>query len=169
VLAGMRLAESGGAVWGPSDIYSAWTVYDPHDVKIVPSGSGGALCAFACFDLSAYSDDIWALGLGSGSTSAAEPAAETSIQAGLTASPNPFPAATRLVASVPAAGPAQLAVFDSGGRLVRTLSAGALSPGRHAFSWDGRDGDGRLVGNGVYLVRLAGESYATTQRVMRLK
>jgi hypothetical protein len=169
VLAGMRLNGSGIAVWGPSDIYSAWTSYDPHDVEVVADGTGGALCAFACYDLSEYADDVWALWLAPGISAVEDPAATWSSETCLNASPNPFPSFTQLAVDVPPEGATQLAVYDPTGRLVRTLSEGRLAPGRHAVSWDGRDNAGRGVGDGVYLIRLAGPSFASVRRVTRVR
>ena len=169
VLAGMRLNASGQAVWGPDDLYMAWTVYDPHDVDVVADGAGGALCAFACFDLSEYADDVWALGVGPGGTVGVDPVARIPIQAGLTAYPNPFAASTRIVVDDPAVGAASLEIFDVDGRLVRALTGAALGQGRCGADWDGRDDAGRTVANGIYLVRLSGPSLAAVTRVMRLR
>jgi len=169
VLAGMRLNGSGSAVWGPADVYSAWTVYDPHDVAMVADGTGGALCAWAAFDLSEYTDDAWALWLAPGTSAAEETAARWSPATCLRAQPNPFPACTQLDIDVPPEGAAQLAVYDPTGRRVRTLADGRLAPGRHALRWDGRDDAGRLVGNGVYLIRLSGPSFASVKRVTRVQ
>ncbi len=53
-----------------------------------------------------------------------------------------------------AGGPAELAVHDAAGRLVRVLATGMAEAGRHQLLWDGRDGAGRPLGSGVYFVRL---------------
>lgn len=52
----------------------------------------------------------------------------------------------------------RLEVVDVGGRHVAELARGWRAAGPHDLRWDGRDGDGRLVPAGLYLVRLsAGE------------
>ena len=46
----------------------------------------------------------------------------------------------------------QVSVFDLRGRLVRTLHEGVGTGAWAAGAWDGRDGSGRLVAEGVYLL-----------------
>ena len=72
----------------------------------------------------------------------------------LAAAPNPFHPFTRLRYELAAGGPADLAVHDAAGRLVRVLATGMAEAGRHQLLWDGRDGAGRPLGSGVYFVRL---------------
>ena len=45
-------------------------------------------------------------------------------------------------------------VFDVMGRQVRELVSTDAARGRHEVEWDGRDGAGHPVSNGVYFVRL---------------
>ncbi len=52
-------------------------------------------------------------------------------------------------------------VFDRAGRLVReVVETGAFAPGRNVVFWDGKDGDGRVVPSGLYVVavRFDGET-----------
>jgi hypothetical protein len=68
--------------------------------------------------------------------------------------PNPNYSSFRILAPALAAGPgdvpATLEVMDVAGRLVRRIDGKA----NDAFEWDGRDGDGRAVGAGIYLYRV---------------
>lgn len=68
--------------------------------------------------------------------------------------PNPFASSTTIEYELGRPARAHLAVYDVGGRLVRTLVEGEMSAGRHTFTWDGRDGARRAVGAGVYFYRL---------------
>ncbi len=61
---------------------------------------------------------------------------------------------------------ARLVLYDTSGRLVRTLWDGALSAGTHPLSWDGRDGAGREVASGVYFVRLASPAGSRAQQMV---
>jgi len=74
-------------------------------------------------------------------------------------SPNPSRPGTTIGFGVPSAGNVSLRIFDTAGRLVRTLVNEPRPAGRYAESWDGRDAAGRPVAAGVYLYRLvaAGE------------
>jgi len=59
----------------------------------------------------------------------------------------------------------EVGVYDLRGRLVRRLWHGAAPAGRLSLSWSGRDGAGRLVPAGVYLVRLRAQG---EERVVKL-
>jgi len=68
--------------------------------------------------------------------------------------PNPFGLGTEIRFRVGEIGPVSLSIYNVAGELVRTLAAGEFRAGAHAVSWDGRDGDGRVVAAGTYLYRL---------------
>lgn len=79
--------------------------------------------------------------------------------------PNPFNPVTNIAFEMPAAGTAELIVYDVKGRRVRTLRAGSHAAGRHEVSWDGRDDAGRRVAGEVFLAVL---NYACDGRNERL-
>lgn len=83
--------------------------------------------------------------------------------------PNPFNPSTTLAFALPATGRARVAVFDLGGRLVRTLVDASLEAGPHQAVWDGRDDAGRVVGAGTYLARLEAAGTASTTRLTLVK
>jgi hypothetical protein len=60
-------------------------------------------------------------------------------------------------------------VLDAQGRRVATRDAGALGPGTHRLTWDGRDARGGDVGAGVFWVRVQADRHTLTQRVVRLR
>jgi hypothetical protein len=68
--------------------------------------------------------------------------------------PNPCNPATWLTCELTARAEATLDIVDAGGRRVRRLWAGSLSPGSHRFPWDGRADSGRPAPAGVYVARL---------------
>ena len=74
--------------------------------------------------------------------------------------PNPVRDRATVSFTLPAAGEAELAVFDVVGRRVRVLASGARSAGDHAvpFSTDG-------LPSGVYVVRLSAGGASHTQRL----
>lgn len=49
----------------------------------------------------------------------------------------------------------RISVFTLSGRALYSRTERALSPGYHQLFWDGRDGDGAPIANGVYLYRLS--------------
>jgi len=85
------------------------------------------------------------------------------------AAPNPFNPQTTVRFALLADGSTELDVYDLKGRRVRTLVSGYLTAGEHQAVWDGRNDEGRVLGSGVYLVRLRGSDYMETQRLTLLK
>ncbi|HYM80907.1 MAG TPA: choice-of-anchor tandem repeat NxxGxxAF-containing protein [Candidatus Limnocylindria bacterium] len=61
----------------------------------------------------------------------------------------------------------EVTAFDLAGRAVRTLHEGA-APASGALRWDGRDGQGRTVAPGVYLVRMSAPGWSRVRRVVRV-
>ncbi len=84
--------------------------------------------------------------------------------------PNPFrdTAAISLVLGVPAQ--VDVAVYDVTGRMVRSISSGALGAGEHTLCWDGRDISGEECAAGVYFARATGSDGQTaTTKLVRLR
>jgi hypothetical protein len=69
--------------------------------------------------------------------------------------PNPFSGSTTIVLELPRRSLVDLSIYDLQGRHVRTLIHEELPPGRSLVRWDGRDGSGRRVSQGVYFSRLS--------------
>ncbi|MBN1503664.1 MAG: hypothetical protein JW952_01230 [Candidatus Eisenbacteria bacterium] len=65
--------------------------------------------------------------------------------------------------------PVSLKVFDVHSRFVRTVWDGALAPGTHECSWDGRDWKGRPVRPGIYFLRLEDGGSVATAKVVRVE
>lgn len=68
--------------------------------------------------------------------------------------PNPSAKGFSFRMGIPSEGQARLDVFDTSGRLVRTLVDGFQPSGPHDLGWDAKDVRGRAVPGGVYLLRL---------------
>lgn len=87
----------------------------------------------------------------------------------LSAAPTPFRDGTTLRLSLPAgAARARVVVHDVSGRRVATLHDGPLAPGESRVAWDGRDGRGRPVAPGIYLVSAELDAARLVRRVVRL-
>lgn len=82
------------------------------------------------------------------------------------AAPNPFTNSTRIDYSLAQAGPAELAVFDIGGRKVTSLFKGVAEAGPHAALWNGRDDNGRLAATGIYFSVLQTASGRESKRIV---
>jgi hypothetical protein len=83
--------------------------------------------------------------------------------------PNPFRGRTLIPFSLPSAGTVELAVYDLGGRLVRTLVSSPRPVGSQTVSWDGTDGRGKRVASGIYYVRLHEGDRALSRPVVLLR
>jgi uncharacterized repeat protein (TIGR01451 family) len=64
--------------------------------------------------------------------------------------PNPFNPLTTIPFAVDRAGRVRIDIFDTRGRLVRSLADRRYDTGVHAVEWNGRDGGGGRVASGVY-------------------
>jgi len=88
-------------------------------------------------------------------TAAPEPGAPARRGLALTGYPNPFNPRVDLRFNVPQRAPADVAVFDLSGRLVKTLLSGRqLDAGPHVLTWLGDGDDGRSLPSGTYLARV---------------
>jgi len=72
----------------------------------------------------------------------------------LPAVPNPFNPSTDISFTLSKDSWTTLQIYDLAGRLVTTLYNGPQSSGKHTVTWAGRDGTGRSVPAGGYLLRL---------------
>ncbi|RKZ65858.1 MAG: hypothetical protein DRQ48_11245, partial [Gammaproteobacteria bacterium] len=80
-------------------------------------------------------------------------------------SPNPSGGQMEIRFSSGRSGPVTVDVFDTRGYRVRRLFAENLPAGSQAVVWDRRDGDGRLVPAGVYLVKIQAAGTAVTGKI----
>jgi hypothetical protein len=82
--------------------------------------------------------------------------------------PNPTATRVNIKFSLPAgvSGDYAVTVFDLAGRKVRTVVAGAGTPGRHEVAWDLADDAGRKVAPGVYLYRLSASCGSVARRLV---
>ncbi len=68
--------------------------------------------------------------------------------------PNPLQQQTTIRYQLPADSRLSLKIYDSAGRLVRTLLDDTEEIGYNTIEWDGKDNSGRMVANGIYFYRL---------------
>ncbi|MCD4706431.1 MAG: PQQ-binding-like beta-propeller repeat protein [Candidatus Sabulitectum sp.] len=79
---------------------------------------------------------------------------EPSQLLGLSASPNPFTAATSISFEIFESGLTSIAIFDLTGRTISVIQDQELLAGKHTIQWDGIDQNGNLVSAGLYLCRI---------------
>jgi hypothetical protein len=83
--------------------------------------------------------------------------------------PNPFNPVTHIVFVLDAEAHVNLAIYDSAGRLVRTLVDRRVGPGMHSEAWDGRDAIGKPAASGVYFCRLEAGHRTLARKAVLLK
>jgi len=96
----------------------------------------------------------------------------TAAAASLQCYPNPCNPRTTVSLDLPVRGAAtcRVELFDVRGRRVSLLHDGPLTgAGPHAFSWDGRDDDGRALSSGVYLARAVADGVRTSGKVVLVR
>lgn len=84
------------------------------------------------------------------------------------ASRNPGPRNAVLELSLPERGPADVAVHDIRGALVRRIAEGERAAGVHRLHWDGRDRFGQPAAAGIYFVRARTAAGPLRQRLVVL-
>lgn len=105
-----------------------------------------------------------------GNTTSIENVAAGEIE--LDCTPSPFASRTKIRFMMPpelGTSPVHLRIYDPAGRLVRILVDGNLSPGTHEIRWDGTDGNGRPLADGVYFPQLLIGGREKTDRLILLR
>jgi len=83
--------------------------------------------------------------------------------------PNPFRDRVTMTWSLPAPAHVEAGVFDTAGRLVRSLAKGRFSAGVQTLAWDGRLSSGARAPAGVYFIRATADAAAFEWRVVRMR
>ena len=84
--------------------------------------------------------------------------------------PNPFNPATTIRYGLPKESDVTLCVYNVIGEEVSTLIDNEKrTAGYHAVVWDGRNDQGRLVSNGIYIYRLRSGSHTMVKKMVFVK
>jgi len=99
----------------------------------------------------------------------AAPAVPAGSPLALVAAENPCRDGTRLRYSLAGAARVEAVLFDVAGRRLRAFPSREAAAGTHTLAWDGRDGIGRQLPAGVYLLRLSAGQATLTHRIVLLR
>lgn len=117
------------------------------------NGDGGTFSMRTLEELSEYAINIHGTSVGVDNHGDPDtPVLDHTVQ--LSAAPNPFNPVVEVKATMPRAGHVRTSIHDARGHEVRVLHDGVMSAGESRWVWDGRDGTGRKLASGVYLIRL---------------
>ncbi len=83
--------------------------------------------------------------------------------------PNPFNGTTTVAWSLASPERVSLRIYDTAGRLVRTLENGDKEAGNHRTVWNGKDNSSRGVASGVYFMRLIAGDFRQTRKIVYLR
>ena len=83
--------------------------------------------------------------------------------------PNPVHASTRIQYQLPANGNVSIKVYDTTGRLVRTLKDGLEISGFHSVTWDRLGETGNPLASGIYYYRLVTPDFSSTKKLILLR
>jgi subtilisin family serine protease len=83
--------------------------------------------------------------------------------------PNPFNPVTKIRFSLANPAHTRVQIYDSAGRLVRTLVDEPMIAGAHTVVWNGLDDAGRSTGSGVYFYRLNAGDFSQSRRMTIVK
>jgi hypothetical protein len=70
------------------------------------------------------------------------------------ATPNPIQASTHIAFTLTHRATGSIRIYNSQGRLIRTVAEGTFEPGAHQIPFDGLDNAGRPIANGGYYLKL---------------
>jgi hypothetical protein len=83
--------------------------------------------------------------------------------------PNPFGTSTLIAFDLPEATGARIKVYDTHGRIIKTLTNKNYEGGRHVVTWRGNDESGKMVSPGVYFIRMEAGEFEDMKKVMLLR
>jgi len=88
--------------------------------------------------------------------------------------PNPFSGVCSIMFKMGSDADVTINIYSTSGRLIRKLLDGeALGYGYQAVEWNGLDGDGREIANGIYLYKVIarsnGEKVEKSGKIVRIK
>jgi hypothetical protein len=88
---------------------------------------------------------------------------------GVLLSPNPSRESAAIELVMPAPGDLRLEIYDTRGRLVRTLIDGQMTSGPVRLEWNGQDDSGRRTSPGVYVCRVSVAGQEDTRKMVLIK
>jgi hypothetical protein len=83
--------------------------------------------------------------------------------------PNPTQGSTTMRLTLPQSERVTVRVYNTAGRLVKTVCDAPLEAGEHALPWDGTNNSGGRVASGVYLVRVEAGSNTASRKAVVLR
>jgi hypothetical protein len=83
--------------------------------------------------------------------------------------PNPFNSASTIKFSIKEISKAQIKIYNSIGKEIKTLLDKELSPGQYDITWDAKDNNGNSLSSGLYIIVLQTNNSIKTNKIILLK
>lgn len=83
--------------------------------------------------------------------------------------PNPFKTETSILFTLAEAGLTELKIYNLNGEAIRNQVLGNLPTGKHEIKWNGTADDGTKLPTGLYLIKLIGPDFVSTQKLFFIK
>jgi flagellar hook assembly protein FlgD len=88
--------------------------------------------------------------------------------------PNPFSAKegnsqTTISYNIPGNGNVTIEVYNIRGQKIKTLVSEYKTAGTYQVSWNGKNNNGKLVNNGIYLYKIKSEEFTATKKMAFIK
>jgi hypothetical protein len=80
--------------------------------------------------------------------------------------PNPFSATTEIRYEVQSRGRVTIKIYDTMGRLVRTLVDADTTPGKYSAGWSGRNSANERVSGGIYFCKMEAPGFSATNKML---
>jgi len=158
---------SGTMHWGPNGICVCSAAGDQDNIVMTTDGEGGAIIAWDDTRTCEW-EEIYASRITNSVTTGgdSEPPAVVALYQN---HPNPFNPSTTISFSLPTPSHVSLRIYDTSGRLVRSLLDADCDAGRREEIWDGRDDMGRELSSGVYFCRIEAGTIMETRKMVLLR
>ena len=83
--------------------------------------------------------------------------------------PNPFNPIAYIPYTLETKSEVKINIYNTRGQVVKTFDLGTQKKGYHRITWDGRDKDGNLCGNGIYYVVMKAGNQISQRKVVLMK
>jgi hypothetical protein len=83
--------------------------------------------------------------------------------------PNPFNPATTIQYELSKPSTTEINIYDSIGKLVRTMGSVTEGAGQHSVVWDGLSSEGTTVSSGTYFYQIKADDYIVTKKMILLR
>lgn len=174
-----RVLVNGNIVWespsGANLIDASWT-FQEIDISVYADNNASVVVRFELHSDVSLSFGGWTIDdfkfTGIGPPTATDVAESDALPRTIRLfanTPNPFNPTTSIRFALPAPAEIELAIYDIGGRRVKTLTAGHFAAGEHTAAWTGIDESGRAVASGIYFYRLTGANETKIRKMMLVR